>query len=164
MMVDWSSKNRITPSLCILPQILPVLVCSLLVSACASRPHTPNYVAQSAVWKAESDSKMTDIRAAQLPTNYKKIIDARFERTLVDPDSRKIEYTKNPGGGIVCGTVNAKNRLGGYTGRQSFVVAFNSTGTIQHAEIYPDETYRSLLYNNDRYLPFDRALATSCGP
>lgn len=65
---------------------------------------------------------MFNPRAEELP------FDAAMKAKMVDPDSvqyRNIEYdtsfgkyVKNP---MVCGQVNAKNRLGGYSGWEKFV-------------------------------------------
>ena len=44
-----------------------------------------------------------------------------IERTLVDPASVQYREVKNFDDGTVCGQFNAKNRMGGYIGFESFV-------------------------------------------
>ena len=61
-----------------------------------------------------------------MPKDYKEKIDQYFAAILNDPDSRKLEFSKTPYGSLVCGTVNAKNRFGGYVGRMPFFVYFKN--------------------------------------
>ncbi len=73
------------------------------------------------------------------PSNYQEIIKNRISRTLIDPTSPKYEfappsqgYTKKSAlfntseqfGWRVCGNVNAKNKFGGYKGREPFFTLF----------------------------------------
>jgi hypothetical protein len=67
------------------------------------------------------------VHAGSLPTNYKKIIEKFIARGLIDAESRRIEWDSTPHGGLVCGKVNAKNRMGGYTGFKWFVAGFDSS-------------------------------------
>lgn len=70
---------------------------------------------------------------------HQQIIRQRFDRILIDPTSPLYEfdaprkgYTKPSSmfgtsltfGWRVCGTINSKNRFGGYTGRSPFFVLF----------------------------------------
>lgn len=62
-----------------------------------------------------------------------EINDAKREvrRNLIDPDSAKFESVDiNEKTGAVCGFVNAKNRMGGYTGRNPFVYEKDSGVTL----------------------------------
>ena len=77
------------------------------------------------------------IQATSLPANYRDLIDAYFVATLKDPDSRRIDYGSNPYGSLVCGTVNAKNSYGGYTGKQPFHAYFTVEGKLAELVIYP---------------------------
>jgi hypothetical protein len=77
------------------------------------------------------------IRATSLPANYQQVIDAYFVTTLKDPDSRRIVYGSNPYGSLVCGTVNARNSFGGYTGQQPFYAYFTAWGEVAELVIYP---------------------------
>jgi len=73
------------------------------------------------------------------PAGYQEMIKARFAGILIDPTSPLYEfeqpakgYTKKSSmfntsenfGWRVCGTVNSKNRFGGYAGRVPFFVLF----------------------------------------
>ncbi len=79
-------------------------------------------------------------QAGKLPKDYKSQIDARFAQTLIDPDSRQIQYLTFPYGGLVCGYINAKNRLGGYTGREPFYAIFSSDGELfRLVQLSPEE-------------------------
>ena len=76
------------------------------------------------------------------PENYKEIVEDRIKRDLIDPYSAQFEFSGNPikawtyneawsgpqffYGWGVCGTVNAKNRMGGYSGRKLFMAFFQS--------------------------------------
>lgn len=77
--------------------------------------------------------------AGILPPDYKQKIDEKFSSTLIDPDSRRIEYLGHPYGGLVCGYVNAKNRMGGYTGRHPFYAVFSATGSLVALHSYSPE-------------------------
>jgi len=67
---------------------------------------------------------------------------------LIDPDSARIEWThgfllgtwkpfmsKRIEGYWSCGRINARNRMGGFTGSTSFVVVLDSVGYVQYSEI-----------------------------
>jgi hypothetical protein len=69
------------------------------------------------------------------PENYKEIVTAYYNQTLFDPYSAVIKFTREPvecfmekglleigfiSGWVVCGTINAKNRFGGYVGTELF--------------------------------------------
>jgi hypothetical protein len=51
------------------------------------------------------------------------------EQTLIDPQSAQFEDLKIVGtveeGRLVCGTINARNQVGGYAGRRPFVFVFD---------------------------------------
>jgi hypothetical protein len=59
--------------------------------------------------------------------------------SLKDPASRQIRYTALPWGSLVCGTVNAKNSFGGFTGAQPFVIYFTEQQRIGHFKVYTDK-------------------------
>ena len=78
--------------------------------------------------------------------NYEAIIKERFSKVLIDPTSPIYEfdkprkgYTKQSSmyntqerfGWRVCGTVNSKNRFGGYTGRIPFFVLFRGDTIVE---------------------------------
>lgn len=63
--------------------------------------------------------------------------DAVRER-LTDPDSAKftdVFVSRRSGTAVVCGTVNAKNRMGGYAGKESFVTNGLAKYTFMASEI-----------------------------
>lgn len=84
------------------------------------------------------DRERQELRKVALPKNYKLLIDAKLVETLRDPDSRRVEYGKTPYGGLACGTVNARNAYGGYTGKQPFFVWFDKSGKIKRLEVVSD--------------------------
>lgn len=56
--------------------------------------------------------------------NVEAIVRSRFDAVLNDPRSAQYAgLTKSPDGLLICGRVNAKNRMGGYTGFEGFVFA-----------------------------------------
>lgn len=71
-----------------------------------------------------------------------------LRRRLIDPDSAKIEWprgfllgswkpllSKRYDGYWTCGVINARNRMGGYTGSTSFVVVLSKNGIVEYTEI-----------------------------
>jgi hypothetical protein len=93
-------------------------------------------VAQQQQTQIAIEQQVAHIRGSTLPKNHKVQIDTSFVRTLKDPDSRKITYTGNPYGSLVCGTINARNSYGGYTGPQPFYAYFAPNGQL--AELQSD--------------------------
>lgn len=80
------------------------------------------------------------------PENYKELVAARIKPSLIDPMSAVFElstprkgYTKrSPAMGTdenfgwqVCGTVNAKNRFGGYAGAVPLFVLFHNGKIVE---------------------------------
>lgn len=103
-----------------------------LVSACASAP-------------TEQHLNAADI--GPFPSNYEQLVKDNFAASLFDPYSAVYSFTNTPFRGysgnvfdganvgwIVCGTVNAKNRMGGYVGAKPFVVVI-SKGVVTRREI-----------------------------
>jgi hypothetical protein len=62
-----------------------------------------------------------------LPSDYKRLIDDIIAKNLIDAESRRMEWDSTPRGGLVCGKVNAKNQMGGYTGFKWFVAGFDNS-------------------------------------
>jgi hypothetical protein len=87
---------------------------------------------------------------------------ASVRANLVDPDSanfdamRVISLTESKR--IVCGLVNAKNRLGGYIGYQPFF--YNGYAFIYHG----DRESRRGQWNEEDALRLHRAEVTACNP
>jgi hypothetical protein len=99
----------------------------------------PQVRASKEAQRQVSKQKLAQIRGLKVPKNYQKLIDAGFIAILKDPDSRRIEYTSMPYGSFVCGTINARNSYGGYTGRQPFFAYFDAKGNIAELRIYSDK-------------------------
>jgi hypothetical protein len=79
---------------------------------------------------------------------FRRNAEAALRARLIDPESARIDWThgfllgswrpflsKRIDGYWTCGLVNARNRMGGYTGSTSFVVVLDSNGVVQYSEI-----------------------------
>lgn len=79
--------------------------------------------------------------------NFRRAAEQALRSRLFDPDSARIEwpygflsgswkpaFQKPIEGYWTCGLVNAKNRMGGYTGSHSFVVVVSPMGVVQYVE------------------------------
>lgn len=99
----------------------------------------------------------------EYPANYKEIVKQYFDATLIDPESARFQfgpeptkaYTRNaivPHGAqpvdfgyIVYVSVNAKNRMGGYTGAQLYRLLIRNGRVItriQPNSLLPEPWYR----------------------
>ena len=86
------------------------------------------------------------------------IIDAvnlKVRSSLKDPDSAKIEilevfplFDRK----IACGTVNAKNGFGGYTGAMSFSVPINPDGTTGNVNIADNKSLSAMNMESCKFL------------
>ena len=104
--------------------------------------------------------KLTAIRQAARPSDYQQRVDAVLVRLLKEPASRQVTYTATPYGSLVCGTVNARNSFGGYTGAQPFVAYFDSQGGLGDFKVYPaKELKTALLIGED----LEQQLLRDCG-
>lgn len=80
------------------------------------------------------------------PDNYETLIKERFSKILIDPTSPIYEFdkprkgytkqspmfhTQESFGWRVCGTVNSKNRFGGYVGSVPFFVLFRGDTIVE---------------------------------
>src|SRR5438094_1827515 len=77
------------------------------------------------------------------PANYKEIVTQWLNKQLIDPDSARIEWIGEPKpadlgksgehlyGYLVNLTVNARNRFGGYTGKQKHAVLIRNGAVIK---------------------------------
>lgn len=80
---------------------------------------------------AETPAPSAEERYGPYPANYKEIVMKWLDQQLIDPSSARIEWLDEPKladagkdgehlyGYLVHFTVNARNRFGGYTGRQT---------------------------------------------
>lgn len=95
------------------------------------------------------------------PAGYEEVIKARFHPMLIDPTSPIYEFraprkgytmpssafkTWEAYGWVVCGTVNSKNRMGGYSGRTPFFTLFSGGQMI--AFIPGEADTRSFINEN----------------
>jgi hypothetical protein len=90
---------------------------------------------------AETPSPPPDDRYGPSPTNYKEIVMKWLEQQLIDPSSARVEWLDEPkptdagkGGEHLYGylvhfRVDARNRFGGYTGKQ------NHAALIRNGEV-----------------------------
>lgn len=107
--------------------ILTITLACLGLSACA----TP--IPQEKIENADYGSPP--------PENYQDLIKTNISRELIDPTAPIFEFGKPAKGYIkhsdlfetsemfgwrVCGTVNSKNRLGGYVGAVPYIVLFKN--------------------------------------
>jgi hypothetical protein len=53
-------------------------------------------------------------------------------------------YQGNPYGSLVCGTVNARNSYGGYTGQQPFSAYFSQAGTLARVLLFSPQDIKDL--------------------
>lgn len=103
--------------------LLAIFVMPTLLSGCAT-PIPPEVIAKADYGRPP-------------PKNYKEIIKRSIGETLIDPTAPLYEFgtpskgytarspifgTEQAFGWRVCGTVNSKNRFGGYVGRVPFFV------------------------------------------
>jgi len=82
---------------------------------------------------------LTGLKQIPRPADYQARIDFVLSRTLKDPDSRRVTFDATPWGSLVCGTVNARNSFGGYTGGQPFVTYFTAQKEMGHFRIYTEK-------------------------
>ena len=79
---------------------------------------------------------------------FRRVAEQAVRSRLIDPESARIEWPYNFLNGSwkpafqkaiegywTCGLVNAKNRMGGYTGSTSFVVVVNHSAVVQYVEL-----------------------------
>ena len=81
------------------------------------------------------------------PARWQAEIDSYLENNLIDPDSRRVRFdsgpvaTRTPGkarfGYGVCAWVNARNRLGGYTGAKQVFFLFQQGRLVEAGLGYP---------------------------
>ncbi len=88
-------------------------------------------VASSLMGCAPNADEFAQADFGAYPANSTQIVDQWLVDHLVDPDSRKVKFTAGPEkyfwrfssphyGYVVCGNVNSRNRMGGYSGASSF--------------------------------------------
>lgn len=75
----------------------------------------------------EWNKKVTE---GKRPKNYQDVIKSNLKEAAIDPDSLKVEFVPTLESGLVCGSVNSKNSMGGYTGKQALAVYFDPSSHI----------------------------------
>jgi len=112
---------------------------------------------------------------------FRRNAEAALRARLIDPESARIDWThgfllgswkpfmsKRIDGYWTCGLVNARNRMGGYTGSTAFVVVLDPGGYVQYTEIgeSKDFDFLSASCNNSvKLLPSPPAeLLTTAAP
>ena len=93
--------------------------------------------------QAIAETEADTARYGSYPTNYKDIVMQWLSKQLIDPDSAHIEWYGEPKpadlgkngehlyGYLVNFTVNARNRFGGYTGKQKHAVLIRNGEAIK---------------------------------
>lgn len=79
---------------------------------------------------------------------FRRNSESALRSRLIDPDSARIEWThgfvlgtwkpflsKKIEGYWSCGLINARNRMGGYTGSTAFVVVLDPSGHVKYSEV-----------------------------
>lgn len=79
---------------------------------------------------------------------FRRNSEAALRARLIDPESARIEWphgftygswrpllSKQIDGYWTCGTINARNRMGGYTGSTSFVVVLDPSAAVKYVEM-----------------------------
>jgi hypothetical protein len=107
-----------------------LVVIAVLISACHVRP-TPDQISGA--------------NYGPYPDDYETIIKNHYSRSLFDPysavytfSSPKKAWRSQFGtvkyGWVVCGTLNAKNRMGGYVGAKPFYIMIHYNNVIDRSE------------------------------
>jgi hypothetical protein len=116
------------------PRSPAVAFIALILAACVAKPSSPE------IQMMETAVKPTSADTAQAA------VKAYFDRTLIDPQSAtyRFPFPVTQGslttadvrqfGWFMCGEINSKNRLGGYTGYDTFLVYFSPTVADQVAD------------------------------
>lgn len=87
-------------------------------------------------------------------TLFRRNAEAALIGRLIDPDSARIEWpngftlgtwrpllARRIEGYWTCGLINARNRMGGYTGATSFVVVLSAEGQVLYSEVGTGRDY-----------------------
>lgn len=128
----WATTMRIS--------LGSVLISFLAITACSGEPPAP------------SASDVSSANIGAYPSNYEQIIKSYYSQRLIDPASATYGPMSAPRRGylrpyfaggttaapiigyVVCGTVNSKNRLGGYVGAKPFAIVITNDA-VAYAEL-----------------------------
>jgi hypothetical protein len=88
---------------------------------------------------------------------FRRNAETTLRGRLIDPDSARIQwphgftqgqwkpfFAKPVQGYWTCGLINARNRMGGYTGTTAFVVVMDANGAVKYSEIGESKEYDML--------------------
>lgn len=90
---------------------------------------------------------------------------AQVRSTLTDPDSARFESVRiNPQSGVACGSVNAKNKLGGYVGSVRFMVSSDGAVIFEPRDPTGNESASDLIGLATKRLDFLVAHRKNCEP
>jgi hypothetical protein len=100
---------------------------------------------------------------------FRRNAEIALRSRLIDPDSARIDWThgfllgswkpfmsKRIDGYWTCGLINARNRMGGYTGSSAFVVVLDPSGHVQYVDMGKNEDFDVLTAscnNSAKHLP-----------
>lgn len=113
---------------------------AILLLGCASNTANTGAMSSGEVRAVPAETLKKADFGAPPPRNYREIIKTEFAKILIDPTSPIYEFEGEPSKGYtrneqifnapdafgwkVCGKINSKNRMGGYTGAAPFFVLF----------------------------------------
>jgi hypothetical protein len=85
---------------------------------------------------------------------FRRNAESALRNRLIDPDSARIQWphgftmgtwkpfmSKAIEGYWTCGLINARNRMGGYTGSTAFVVVMDPSGSVKYSEVGESRDY-----------------------
>lgn len=130
--------------------VVLLLVTALPVHAAAYQPDPPDVAARKYIQQREDirrrlygdDTTQTDlVQSGRAPANFRAVVDKALAAQLTDPPSRRVAFLSRPGPGGICGTVNSKNRMGGYVGATPFYGLFDSQGQMVRLHIFQGSMY-----------------------
>lgn len=116
----------------------------------AERPVIPHVATAQERSKDQADEAVAAIGQQALPVDYQQQIDTRLGAQLKDPESRRVTYLGSYGS-AACGTVNAKNSLGGYAGNQVFLAIFPRSGLLQEVHTFSAKKMADVPFLNNMY-------------
>jgi hypothetical protein len=110
---------------------------ALLLAGCADssadhRARMAGLQQQSAARKAAA---LAEFQRGTVPADWRAQVDAALAQQLRDPDSRRILALTNPYGGLICGSVNARNGFGGMAGETAFYGWFGPDARLARLDV-----------------------------
>jgi hypothetical protein len=136
-------------------RLIAMFVCAATLIACTTQPPNPD----------EAQAMQSALKPSS-PEAAQKAVKAYFDKTLIDPTAPLYRFPRPPVLGAVggkglpglsvnprrvgwfmCGEINSKNRMGGYTGFQQFFVHFSPTApdTVDFGQAEPNDSEMKLV-------------------